>query len=495
MGKPKSVCVAVFVLARLICPGQVHAVDFVNAVSMWGEAADMTPDVVGVSAAVNRLGGFGSDIAYDPVAGVLYGVPDTGPGGGVLSHEARMQKFSLDVDPVTGQLSNFALLETIRFKTSDGSEVFNGQIPSLLTGSPLNLGNSLDPEGLAIGPNGNFFVSDETGPSIYEFEPVTVGDRTEARLVRAFAVPDRWVPRDENGDVNYEARRNSTPALVSGRQGGRGIESLTLNPDGTTLFAMLQDPLLHEGGRTVRNVRMAQIDVDTGQLEAEYIYQLESLEGINSRLPEDAQFSGTQQGRNISTNAMIAVNDQEFLVLERDNRGVGVANPVNADPVRSQPGTKRVYRIDLTGATDVSGIDLPDTGELPPDVVPVTKSLLLDVRAELESEGLTVAEKLEGLALVPLSGPSPFALLVACDNDFSVLDTEDPVTGEILLFDVYTDGTDGPMDGPLMDRHLLPSYIYAFAVPEPSTILLLLLSVAATVPCAWRSRSRSPDVT
>ena len=26
---------------------------------------------------------------------------------------------------------------------------------------------------LAIGPNGHFYVSDETGPSIYEFEPVT----------------------------------------------------------------------------------------------------------------------------------------------------------------------------------------------------------------------------------------------------------------------------------------------------------------------------------
>jgi hypothetical protein len=237
-------------------------------------------------------------------------------------------------------------------------------------------------------------------------------------------------------------------------------------------------------------VRIAQFDVDTGQLEAEYIYQLESLADINARLPEDAQFSGTQQGRNISTNAMIATSDHEFLVLERDNRGIGVANPINADPVRSQIGTKRVYRIDLIGASDVSGIDLPDTGELPPEVMPVSKSLLLDVRAELESEGLTVAEKLEGLALVPLSGESPFALLVASDNDFSVLDTEDPVSGEILLFDVLADGSEIPMDDPLLDRHLLPSYVYAFAVPEPSTMLLLLLGVTSAAGYATRQARR-----
>lgn len=486
MYKLTSVAI-LFGVASLVCPGPALAVDFVNAVSTWGEEADLTPGVVGTSAAVNRLGGFGSDIAYDPVAGVLYAVPDLGPGGGILSHEARMQKFSLDVDAVTGELGNFALLDTIRFTTSDGTEVFNGQVPSLLTGSPLVLGNSLDPEGLAIGPNGNFYVSDETGPSIYEFEPVTVGNVTEARFVRAFDVPDRWLPRDENGDINYEARRTSTPALVSGRQGGRGIESLALNPDGSTLTVMLQDPLLHEGGRTARNVRIAQFDVVTGQLEGEYVYQLESLANINARLPDDAQFKDTQQGRNISTNGMIAVSDHEYLVLERDNRGIGVANPINADPVRSQIGTKRVYRIDLTAATDVSGMDLPATGELPPEITPVSKSLLLDMREELESEGLTVAEKLEGLALVPISGESPFALLVASDNDFSVLDTEDPDTGDILLFDVYSDGTDGPMDGPLMDRHLLPSYVYVFAVPEPSTHLLLLLGSTMLI---WRARRR-----
>jgi hypothetical protein len=296
---------------------------------------------------------------------------------------------------------------------------------------------------------------------------------TEARFVRSFDVPDRWLPRDANGDINHDATRTSAPALVSGRQEGRGIESLTLAPDGNTLFAMLQDPLAQEGGRTARNVRIGQVDVSTGTLEAEYLYQLESLDQINSRLPEDARFGATQQGRNISTNAMVAVNDHEVLVLERDNRGVGVANPTNDHPVSSQIGTKRVYRIDLTGATDVSALELPNTGQLPPEVTPVSKSLLLDVRAELDSAGLTVAEKLEGLELVPLSGDSPFALLVASDNDFSVLDTEDPVTGDILLFDIHADGTQGPMDGPLMGRHLLPSYVYAFAVPEPSAMLLL----------------------
>jgi hypothetical protein len=219
------------------------------------------------------------------------------------------------------------------------------------------------------------------------------------------------------------------------------------------------------------------------------VYQLESISAINQRVPEDAQFKSTQQGRSIGTNALVAVSDHELLVLERDNRGFSVSNPINEHPVRSHIGTKRVYRVDLSEATNVSGLELPGTGELPPEITQVSKSLLLDVQAELESEGVTVAEHLEGLALVPISGDRPFALLVASDNNFSVRDEEGP-NGEVLLYDVFTDGTEGPMDGPLVDRHLLPTYVYAFAVPEPSTILLLLLGVTMVAGYAARQPRR-----
>ena len=103
---------------------------------------------------------------------------------------------------------------------------------------------------------------------------------------------------------------------------------------------MLQDPLIDEGGRNTRNVRLATLDVATGNVTGEFVYQLESIDTINQRVP-DAKFKANQQGRNISSNALYALSDTELLVLERDNRGIGVGNPTGADPALSTIGTKR----------------------------------------------------------------------------------------------------------------------------------------------------------
>ncbi len=53
--------------------------------------------------------------------------------------------------------------------------------------------------------------------------------------------------------------------------------------------------------------------------------------------------------------ALVAINDHEFFVLERNNRGVGVgATLATAD--------KAVYRINLAGATDVVALNLAAEG-------------------------------------------------------------------------------------------------------------------------------------
>src|SRR5262245_37009154 len=83
-----------------------------------GGAVDFSP---GTGVNDNRLGGFGSDLAYDRVNNVYYGLVDRGPGGGPLEFRVRMQQFALGVDPANGTLSNFELQETIYFKNADGS--------------------------------------------------------------------------------------------------------------------------------------------------------------------------------------------------------------------------------------------------------------------------------------------------------------------------------------------------------------------------------------
>jgi hypothetical protein len=451
-----------------------YAIDLVNNITIAGNSTDLVPlDGGSGGANVNRLGGFFSDLYYDRYQSVYYGLVDRGPGGGVISYDTRVQKFSLEVDPNTGAISNFNLLDTILF--TKGGNNFNGLNPSLLNGNAGVLGLSFDPEGLAVAPNGNFYVSDEYGPSVYEFS-------SNGSFMRAFETPANIIPQ-AGSSPNYVDGR---PTITSGRQDNRGFEGVTLSPDGSKLFAMLQDPLVNEGapdGRRSRNLRIFEFDTATGKSVAQYIYQLESLADINARVPSDT-FGSNSQGRNIGISAITALNDNEFLVLERDNRGVGVDDPTGSAAV----GSKRVYKIDLTGATDVSGISLAGTNTLPSGVNAVNKSLFLDIAAVLQAAGQVIPEKFEGLAIGPQLADDSYALLLGTDNDFSVTQT-----GSGTQFDVCTNGTQVTIDqGCPAGSTLIPSYLYSFKassaelagfvppekVPEPaSTAGLILLGV------------------
>src|SRR5262249_18136893 len=112
--------------------------------------------------------------------------------------------------------------------------------------------------------------------------------------------------------------------------------------------------------------------------------------------------------------------------------------------------------------TDVSNISLAGTNTLPANVTPVTKDLFLDIAGALTAAGLPIAEKWEGLAIGPQLKDGSYAIFTGTDNDFSVTQND---TG--TQFDVYTDGTQGPIDGPSNGRSLIPIFMLSFkgAVP------------------------------
>ncbi len=518
-------------LMCLVCPVAAHA-DPASVVVVPGEATDLSAG--GVGGSPNRLGGFGSDLYYDRYQDVYYGVSDRALSP-LNAFDTRVQQFTLDIDPNTGAASNFQLQKTIFFKTADGTANFSGLSAANLNGMGTILGLSLDPEGFVVAPNGNFFVSDEYGPSVYEFQPVQVGGSTEARFVRAFETPDNLLPRDADG-VNFDTEFSDPPSSVlTGRQEGRGFESLSISPSGDKLFALFQSPLQEEGdssGRYSRNLRLVEYDVALGTSTAQYIYQVESIDDINARIPDDcpvppnavdscADFLANQQGRNIAPSAMLAVNDHQFLVVERDNRGIGTENANNEDIVSSHIGTKSIYRIDITGATDASGVSLAGTNDLPPGVVPVSKDLFLDLHAELNGAGLLTPEKFEGLAVGPQLASGQYALITITDNDNTALEIE--TDDGVFFLDVYAnelttlytplddtsksfavadleDPATNPDLGPLPDGFAkIPTYIYSFSldlpnyqapVPEPSTLLLTLVGFSLF----WRqSKCNSAD--
>ena len=115
---------------------------------------------------------------------------------------------------------------------------------------------------------------------------------------------------------------------------------------------------------------------------------------------------------------ILAINDHEFLVLERDNRS-------NLQTPPQAPTRKKIYKIDINGATDVSGVDSLPAGPLPADIAPVQKTLFIDLLDPAFNLAPTIAEKIEGLAWGPDLPDGRHVLYVISDNDLNPnLDTQ-----------------------------------------------------------------------
>jgi hypothetical protein len=387
------------VASALSAAPALAAPGFVNGLVIDGRALDASG---GTAVNDGRLGFF-SDIYYDPIRKDWWALSDRGPGGGTLRYETRVHRFKLDVDPASGAISNFQLLKT--FILRRGGEALDGFAPAVA--GPL--GAALDPEGIVVHPlTGHLFVSDEYGPSLLEFTRF-------GQLLRRYKLPENILPRNAGtGVVNHASDEGNT----AGKRTNRGFEGLAISPDGRTVFAMLQSAMLDEGGGNGAVNRIVAFDWPRGHVKAQYAYRME----------------GSSQGRGIS--ALVAINNNEFLVLERNNRGLGV------DANTASPN-KKVFRIDLTGATDVSSINLATAPAGSYTAVTKTATPWLDLAlpATLSDPSLAALagvspEKWEGLAIGPRLNDGSYLVLAGTDNDYSVTQN-----GSSVQFDVYVKPT------------------------------------------------------
>ena len=272
------------------------------------------PPLATIGAVAVTAGGYGSSLY--PVPGVkneFYGLTDRGPNVG--APDGNKVEPLPHFDPAIGRfrlVDHKAVLErVIPLRAADGTP-YNGRVNSQAsTGETIEdlngtvLPTSLygyDSEGLVARPDGTFWVSDEYGPFITHFD----------RHGRAM---QRLSPFD-----------GSLPAELANRVPNKGMEGLTISPDGRTLVGMmqsaLQQPDLSAKPANVTTLRVVTYDLRT-HASHEYIYLLDDPK-VNSG----------------AVSEITALSDTTFLVDERDGN--------------VEPGAyKKLFRIDLAGATDV----------------------------------------------------------------------------------------------------------------------------------------------
>lgn len=365
-------------------------------------------------------GGFGSSLAYTGHDNVFVAAPDRGPFDGLtdVPYLDRVNFIHMTVDPAA-PFPNIktVLLDTRLLKTFAG-QTFVGAAGAFNTANDKAT-LRFDPEGIRVSWYGTFFISDEYGPYIYEFA-------AQGHLVRRIAVPQKFLIANPSSDPTTELQSNS-----SGRQANRGMEGLAIAPNGLTLFGIMQSALLQDNGlapgttdRLGVNNRILKVDLLTGRTR-EYVYVLDAI----------------NRGQGVSE--ILAINDHEFLVIERDNRSFLSSTP-------QAPTRKTIYRIDLNGATDVSQIANLPVGALPPGVVPVTKTLFVDLLDPSFGLAPTIAEKIEGLAWGPDLKDGRHVLYVMSDNDLNPAQATQ----------VYAFAIDGSAANLQFQRQFLPFPLY-----------------------------------
>lgn len=349
---------------------------------------------------------------------------------------------TLNYGPVAPTLTGIVNSSTL---TTGSTQYFSGRSDNFAAGLSTNPANArLDPEGIRVSNDGkSVFISDEYGPYVYQF------DRATGERVRTFSLPGSFAVSNLSSSGAAEIAGNAT----NGRVANKGMEGLAISPDGKTLFGFVQSPLAQDGGDGGRYNRIVKIDIATGAV---------------SQFAYDNQING----KAYNSSELLALNDHELIVLERDGKGMGDG---------SKAAVKQLVKIDLTGAAEVSGI--ADLRTQPTAAIVGTR--FLDIKAALNAAGIAdalIPAKLEGIAFgedVVVNGKTMHTLYLANDNDF--------------LASVVPNGGSTPV------AYGNQFYVFAFegnltqqtisAVPEPSQVALLLAGLGLVGVVARRRKA------
>ncbi|WP_350561645.1 esterase-like activity of phytase family protein [Psychrobacter sp. CAL346-MNA-CIBAN-0220] len=296
-----------------------------------------------------RNGGFGSDAAAHPTnTNQFYALTDRGPnadfdgsaGKGkqflTPDYTPRIGLFELQADgkikkvkeillkdangnPISGLPNPKALGGTneIPYDVSGKLMTVNPDLPfNDLTNPIKNDINGLDPEGLAALTDGSFWISDEYGPHLVHYN----ADGVEIARINPFS-------SDKRNTVIIDGNPVLLPTEFANRRPNRGMESLTITPDQTTLVGVMESSMDNpdKSGRLSSLTRMVTINLVTGQI-SQYLYRLNKAQYVIS--------------------GVVALSSHVFYLIEHDREFL----------LQVASAQKHIYKVDITTATDLEKV-------------------------------------------------------------------------------------------------------------------------------------------
>lgn len=296
-----------------------------------------------------RGGGFGSDAAAHPTnPNQFYALTDRGPNSDFKGSLGEGKQFLVpDYSPKIGLFEveadgQIRKIKEIVLKDRNGQPVSGlpnpkalggtNEIPYDISGNPMTIDpskpydpetnpvktdlNGLDPEGLAALEDGSFWISDEYGPHLVHYDAQGI----EIERINPFT-------QDSRNNVVIEGRPLLLPAEFAKRRTNRGMESLTITPDQSTLVGVMESSMDNpdKSGRLSTLTRMVMINLKNGVIK-QYLCRLDAKEHVNS--------------------AIAALSEHEFYVAEHDRQF----------PLQQSTAKKLIYKFDISHATDINNL-------------------------------------------------------------------------------------------------------------------------------------------
>ena len=139
----------------------------------------------------------------------------------------------------------------------------------------------------------------------------------------AIAPPPALQPHSTTNVLNF----NSATVPLNGRRNNQGFEGVSLSPDGSRLFALLQSATVQDStpgtnNQNAKHTRLLVYDVSTNPTNstplAEYALTLPTYK-ING--------NGGAVDRTCAQSEIVAIDNYRFLMLSRDGNGLGSMLP------------------------------------------------------------------------------------------------------------------------------------------------------------------------